>query len=103
MPVRPYLAQFRKDETLCISVLTEYEQLLVYFLLRHLLADEGRALPARAAFAVLSTAMLYALGAAVRTENGAVRFGERVELARLWSANVEYSEENMRAALDEFT
>lgn len=28
---------------------TEYEQLLVYFLLRHLLADEGRALPARAA------------------------------------------------------
>lgn len=28
MPVRPYLAQFRKDETLCISVLTEYEQLL---------------------------------------------------------------------------
>lgn len=82
---------------------TEYEQLLVYFLLRHLLADEGRALPARAAFAVLSTAMLYALGAAVRTENGTVSFGERVELARLWSANVEYSEENMRAALDELT
>ena len=82
---------------------TEYEQLLVYFLLRHLLADEGRALPARAAFAVLSTAMLYALGAAVRTENGTVGFGERVELARLWSANVEYSEENMRAALDGLT
>lgn len=82
---------------------TEYEQLLVYFLLRHLLADEGRALPARAAFAVLSTAMLYALGAAVRTENGALSFGERVELARLWSANVEYSEENMRAALDGLT
>ena len=82
---------------------TEYEQLLVYFLLRHLLADEGRALPARAAFAVLSTAMLYALGAAVRTENGTVSFGERVELARLWSANVEYSEENMRAALDVLT
>ena len=82
---------------------TEYEQLLVYFLLRHLLADEGRALLARAAFAVLSTAMLYALGAAVRTENGTVSFGERVELARLWSANVEYSEDNMRAALDELT
>ena len=28
MSVRPYLAQFRKDEMLCISVLTEYEQLL---------------------------------------------------------------------------
>ena len=47
--------------------------------------------------------MLYALGAAVRTENGAVSFAERVELARLWSANIEYSEENMRAALDELT
>ena len=82
---------------------TEYEQLLVYFLLRHLLADEGRGLPQRAAFAVLSTAMLYALGAAVRTERGAISFAERVELARLWSANIEYSEENMRAVLDELT
>ena len=82
---------------------TEYEQLLVYFLLRHLLADEGRGMAQRAAFAVLSTAMLYALGAAVRTEKGAVSFAQRVELARLWSANVEYSEENMRAVLREFT
>ena len=82
---------------------TEYEQLLVYFLLRHLLADEGRGLPRRAAFAVLSTAMLYALGAAARTERGALSFAERVELARLWSANIEYSEENMRAVLDELT
>ena len=82
---------------------TEYEQLLVYFLLRHLLADEGNDMPQRAAFAVLSTAMLYALGAAVRTENGAVSFAERVELARLWSANIEYSVEYMRAALDELT
>ncbi len=82
---------------------TEYEQLLVYFLLRHLLAGEGRGMAQRAAFAVLSTAMLYALGAAVRTESGAVSFAQRAELARLWSANVEYSEENMRSILDEFT
>ena len=82
---------------------TEYEQLLVYFLLRHLLADEGWGVKARAAFAVLNTAMLYALGAATRTEKGAVSFAERVELARLWSANIEYSEENMRAVLDALT
>lgn len=82
---------------------TEYEQLLVYFLLRHLLADGGHGTAQRAAFAVLSTAMLYALGAAARTENGALTFGERAELARLWSANVEYSEENMRAVLGELT
>ena len=96
LPLGEFAAHMKTRET-------EYEQLLVYFLLRHLLADEGRALPARAAFAVLSTAMLYALGAVVRTENGTVGFGERVELARLWSANVEYSEENMRTALDELT
>ncbi len=82
---------------------TEYEQLLVYFLLRHLLADEGRETAARAAFAVLSTAMLYALGAAVRTQTGSLSFADRVELARLWSANVEYSEENLRAVFDELT
>ena len=82
---------------------TEYEQLLVYFLLRHLLADEGREMPQRAAFAVLSTAMLYALGAAKRTQTGSLTFSDRVELARQWSANIEYSEENMRAVLDVLT
>lgn len=82
---------------------TEYEQLLVYFLLRHLLADEGREMPQRAAFAVLSTAMLYALGAAMRTQTGSLTFADRVELARQWSANIEYSEENMRAVLDALT
>ena len=81
----------------------EYEQLLVYFLLRHLLADEGRDMPARAAFAVLSTTMLYALGAAAWTKNGALPFPERVELARSWSANLEYSEDNMRAVFRELT
>ena len=82
---------------------TEYEQLLVYFLLRHLLADEGRDTAARAAFAVLSTAMLYALGAAIRTQTGSLTFSDRVELARQWSANIEYSEENMRAVLNQLT
>ncbi len=82
---------------------TEYEQLLVYFLLRHLLADEGREMPQRAAFAVLSTSMLYALDAAVYINSGKLPFGQRVELARLWSANVEYSEDNMRAVLSELT
>lgn len=82
---------------------TEYEQLLVYFLLRHLLADDGREMPQRAAFAVLSTAMLYAIGAAKRTQTGSLAFSDRVELARQWSANIEYSEENMRAVLDALT
>ena len=82
---------------------TEYEQLLVYFLLRHLLADEGRETAARAAFAVLSTAMLYAIGAAIRAQSGSLSLADRVELARLWSANIEYSEENLRAVFNELT
>lgn len=82
---------------------TEYEQLLVYFLLRHLLADEGRDMPQRAAFAVLSTAMLYTLGAAIYAQNGILSFAERIELARIWSANTEYSEENMQTIFRELT
>jgi len=80
--------------------MTEYEQLLVYFLLRHLLAEEGRDFGARAAFAVWSAGMLYSLGAAQFTHTGSFTADEQVELCRMWSANVEYSEENMRKLLD---
>ena len=78
---------------------TEYEQLLAYFLLRHLLADGGKGLPERAVFSVLSTAMLYALGREQWQRQGSFSFADQVELARRWSANIEYSRENMDAVL----
>lgn len=71
------------------------EQLLVYFLYRHLAPaiDDGL-FAARTAFAVLSTRMICAM-ASVIVENGTVTFEDLVEAARLYSSEMEYSEENM--------
>lgn len=76
---------------------TEYENLLVYFLYRHLLADGGKNTEVRAAFAVWCVGMIYAVGAVKFTENGSFSPQEQAELARLWSAGIEYSEENMKS------
>ena len=79
---------------------TEYEQLAAYFLYRHLLAGEDFGdIPARAAFAVWSVRLLWALGAAQWTETGEFTFADQVELARMYSSEMEYSEENMSAVL----
>ena len=80
--------------------MTEYEQMLVYFLLRHLLADGGADIPTRATFAVWSVGMLYALGAAQFTVTGEFTQADQVELCRMWSANVEYCDENMERCFD---
>ena len=93
-------ADYAAFRTKALAWETEYEQLLVYFLLRHLLADEGRGMKSRAAFAVFSTAALYSLGAAAWTKTGELSFADRAELARQWSANIEYSDENMRRILN---
>jgi len=64
-----------------------YEQLLVYFLYRHLAPamDDGMS-AARTAFAVLSTRMIRAMTAVT---------GDLTDMARLYSSEVEYSEENL--------
>ncbi len=80
----------------------EYEQLLVYFVYRHMANAVGEVdLAARASFAVLSYEMIHALGAVLWQEKGVFSFADQVELARMFSAEIEYSEENMDALLDE--
>ena len=77
---------------------TEYEQLLVYFLYRHVPAalDDGD-VSSKAAFAVLSVRLLFALGALHFLLNGAFSVEDQIELCRLYSAEIEYSDENMEA------
>lgn len=79
----------------------EYEQLLTYFLYRHFLKayDDGDA-TSKAAFAVLSVRMLFTLGALHFTEHGMFTLGDQIEYARMYSAEIEYSEENMDALFD---
>jgi len=81
---------------------TEYEQFAVYLLYRHLSqAVTPVDLAARAAFAAWGTGLLFALGAVLWTANGSFSFADQVELARLFSSELEYSEENLEILLDE--
>jgi len=73
------------------------EQLLVYFLYRHLPDAEDEAdFRARIAFSVLSVQLICTLAARVPEE-------DPEEIARLYSAEVEYSLENTGILLDEIT
>jgi len=81
---------------------TEYEQILVYFIYRHLAnACDEDDIAARACFAVLGYEMIYAVGAALWTEKGEFTFEDNAEIARMFSSEIEYSEENMDIILDE--
>lgn len=70
-----------------------YEQLLVYFIYRHFLEayDDGD-IESKVLFAVTSCELIRALGA----EN----MEELIEYSRLYSAEIEYSQENMDAIYD---
>ena len=72
---------------------TVWEQFAVYFLYRHMsAADSGEDFSARAAFCILSADMITELA---RRSDVPV-----AEAARLFSAEIEYSEENTQAFLD---
>ena len=76
----------------------EYEQLLVYFLYRHFLtAYEDGDVGSKVSFAVLSTRLLYLLGAIHWGNTGAFTFEDQVEYARKYSAEIEYSQDNLDA------
>jgi len=75
-----------------------FEQLLVYLLYRHLpgALDDGE-LPARIAFAALMTDLLRTLFAAQPQQDEETL----IELVRLFSSEIEYSDENIGAILEE--
>lgn len=82
---------------------TEYEQLAVYLTYRHVLTASDMAdAVARAAFAVFCVWLVYAFGMCSFSENGEFSFAEQVELVRMFSSEIEYSEDNTSALFDEF-
>lgn len=82
---------------------TEYEQLAVYLIYRHFAtaADMDDA-ASRACFCVFGVWLVYALGLCAFLEKGEFSFEDQVELVRLFSSELEYSEDNTDALLDEF-
>lgn len=81
---------------------TAFEQLIVYLLYRHLPAAlEDEDIVGRIAFAVLIVQLVNAL-CVFSMENGeAVTVESMAEIARMVSSEIEYSDENLYAILDE--
>ena len=72
------------------------EQLFVYFLYRHIPgAMEDDNIAGRIAFAAISCRMIGWLCAAHAGENGEVTMEEFIETARMYSSEIEYSDENL--------
>lgn len=81
---------------------TEYEQLTVYLIYRHFAnSPDTYEAAARASFAVLGCLVIYSLGALLWTKQKKFTFEEQVELCRLFSSEIEYSDENVYILLDE--
>ena len=94
LPLDEFAAHMKARET-------EYEQLLVYFLYRHVpeALDDGD-VSSKAAFAVASVRLLFALGALHFLLHGDFTVEDQIALCRLYSAEVEYSDDNMEALFD---
>lgn len=78
------------------------EQLFVYFLYRHIAAfeNEDMLLP-RLAFCIISTRMLCTLARLHLAQDPSFSPDDFCELSRMYSAEIEYSQENIDALLDE--
>lgn len=80
---------------------TEYEQMLVYFIYRHFAnAPDTYEASLRASFAALAYTVIHALGAAVFAKTGKFTFENQTELCRMFSSEIEYSDENLYVLLD---
>ena len=80
----------------------EYEQFAVCLIWRHFAnAPDEEEAAVRAAFAVLACGWLHRMGAALYARDGEFTFAQQVELARQFSSEIEYDEDNLYAIWDE--
>lgn len=102
------LNELKELQNLSDTVLPSYfdtvaEQLLEYFTYRHLSGclDDGR-LPQRACFIVFSYKTIETLCKYHMKKYGEITYNDIAEYARLYSSEIEYSEENIEAILEKF-
>jgi len=79
-----------------------FERLTHYFMYRHVsdvYSDEEFSL--KTAFAVLSVCMIRALCGAVIAQKGTLELDDLVDIARMYSSEIEYSSENVEAIINE--
>lgn len=79
----------------------EYEQFIIYLLYRHF-ANSPDLEQAQSVmrFIDFSYDLIYTLGATVFSQNGDFTFDDQVELVRLFSSEIEYSDENLYTLFD---
>ena len=102
-----YLALLAKDaeefasESKAIRPQEEYEQLLVYLIYRHFAnAWNDEEIAVRAYFAVFGFWLISVLGHTIDLREVQFDFEDQVELCRLFSAEIEYSDENRDAVFE---
>ena len=82
---------------------TEYENLLHYFIYRHVAnAPDMDEAGVRAAFAVFAYRLIHILHTLLWAEKESLTAEERTDVCRMFSAEIEYSDENLYALFDEF-
>ena len=103
------LNELKSVSDLTDTVLPSYfdtvaEQLLIYFTYRHLSGclDDGR-LSQRANFIIFSYKTIETLCKYHLSINNNIEYSDIVEYARLYSSEIEYSEENIEAILKKFS
>lgn len=80
----------------------EYEQLLCYLIYRHFLkSDFAEDMALCSAFAALIFNLVYALGAVIFSEQGDFTVEDQLEIIRLFSSEIEYSDENLDIIFNE--
>lgn len=89
------------DGTLAEEYAVIYEQLLHYFVYRHFTkgVEDGRYYE-RLAFSILSIKIIDALGKICFQQKGIVTLEDWVEIVRMYSSEIEYSEDNMQELMD---
>jgi len=79
---------------------TAFEQLAVYFIYRHLANKRfEHSLKAKTSFAILSVKIIKELCNLKSSYEEKITLNDLIEFTRLYSSEIEYSEENMQAIL----
>ena len=81
---------------------TAWEQILVYFIYRHV-SDPERDVRKQIFFSVLGVSFIRGLFAYICKRDGKEDLDSLVELCRLYSSEIEYSEENTEILMESVT
>lgn len=94
-------ADFQSFDNYMQNRATEYEQFLVYIIYRHFANSVDLEYTAvKAKFAALAYSLIYNIGAVLFTQNGDFNFEIQIDIIRMFSSEIEYSDENLYDIFD---